>query len=955
MSLYNSGVLSDRQCRTLEACKCEIRSDRLTRQLYATDASLYRVEPAAVAFPATAAEASAATCAAADAGLPVTPRGAGTGLTGGALGDGLVVEMARHTAHIFGLEREAGTVHVGAGVVLDALNAFLVPAGMWFGPDVATSSRATLGGMIGNDSSGARAPVYGTTSDHVVAVEAVFADGSVAWLGGERDQRPDLCAAATRLIEEHAAEIEQRLPAGLVKRWPGYGLDRAQRAPGELTRLVAGSEGTLVTVASAVLRVMPRPRRRDLAVICFGSVDDALSATVELADLDPAAIEHVDRLLFDQTRGQPAYRRARDLLRLDDAPCEAMLLVELFDDDGTRLAAIEDRQLGLRQLVCGSAEERELVWAIRRAGLSLLTGRPGSAKTTTGIEDVCVRPAQLPAYVCELRAILAARGLEASFYGHAAAGLLHVRPVIDLTAADGAAVLAAVADEVSALCHRYRGSFASEHGVGIARTAYLADHLGPELVATTRRVKQLFDPDGRLNPGKIVDTGRYRIDRDLRADGAEPATLPVVPSWGYVDKDHSLLANLAQCNGNGACRKATPTMCPTFDATGEEVMTTRGRANLLRAALEGRLGTQSAALASSEVAAVLAGCLACKACKTECPTGVDMALLKTDLLWARHRLHGVPLADRVIAAADLLGRLGCGAAPLANRLIAWRPLRWLLERLIGLNAERPLPPFAGQRFDRWFDRRSKRPSAGARGQVVLWDDTWTRYHEPRVGHAAVAVLEAAGFEVQRPVGRRCCGRPAASRGLLDQVRIAADHNLALLGRLAPGSSIVFLEPSCWSMFRDEYRQLGITGADEIAARCVTFETFVGDLLTSDPTALELAAGGAPVAVHAHCHQAALDAAPAALALARHVAGGEAHRLASGCCGMAGAFGMMRASDELSRAVAAPLLEQVAALPEGTELVAAGVSCRHQVTQLAGRTPLHPAELVAARLAGGGAA
>lgn len=935
----------------LEGCGCEVRSDRLTRQLYATDASLYRIEPAAVAFPTSAAEVAAATRAAAEAGLPITPRGAGTGLTGGALGDGLVLETARHTGRIFGLDREAGTVHVGAGVVLDALNAHLAPAGLWFGPDVATSSRATLGGMIGNDSSGARAPVYGTTSDHVVAVEAVFADGTVAWLGGERDQRPELRAAAAALVARHADEIERRLPPGLVKRWPGYGLDRARREPGSLPRLVAGSEGTLVTVASAVLRVVPRPRRRDLAVICFAAVDEALAATVELLDLAPAAIEHVDRLLFDQTRGQPAFRRARDLLRLDDEPCEAMLLVELFDDhDGARRAAIAARGLGLRQVACATAEERELVWAIRRAGLSLLTGRPGRAKTATGIEDVCVRPEQLPEYVGELRRILTARGLEASYYGHAASGLLHVRPVIDLTAADGAEVLRGVADEVSALCRRLRGSFAAEHGVGMARTAYLAEHLGPELVAASAEVKRLFDPAGILNPGKIVDTGRYRIDRDLRREDGGPLELPVAPAWGYVDKDRSLAANLLQCNGNGACRKATPTMCPTFVATGEEVMTTRGRANVLRSALEGRLGERAAAVASAEVEAALGGCLACKACKTECPTGVDMALLKADLLWARHRLHGVPLADRLIAAADLLGRIGCVAAPLANRLLASPLVRRLLERVTGLNAERSLPPFARRRFDRWFDRRERSSAAATRGQVVLWDDTWTRYHEPGIGQAAVTVLETAGFEVLRPVGRRCCGRPAASRGLLDRVRAAAGHNLALLAPLAPAAPIVFLEPSCWSMFRDEYRQLGLADADRVAARCVTFEQLLGELLAAEPTALPLAPGGPPVAIHAHCHQAALDAAGAALELARRVTGGGAERLGSGCCGMAGAFGMMRATDGLSRAVAAPLLELVAALPAGTELVAAGTSCRHQLAELAGRRPLHPAELVATRLA-----
>jgi len=938
--------------RAFEGCGCEVRWDRLTRELYATDASLYRVEPSAVAFPADSAEAAAAIRAAGEAGLAVTPRGAGTGLAGGALGEGLVLETARRAVSIGPLDRETSTVRVGAGVVLDHLNRFLEPHGLWFGPDVATSSRATLGGMIANDSSGAHAPVYGTTADHVVALEAVLADGAVAWLGAGRDDLPELRQAADAVVSRHAEEIERRLPPGLVKRWPGYGLDRALRAPGDLSRLVAGSEGTLVAVSSAVLRVVPRPRRRDLVVVCFDSVEDALEAAVELLDLEPAAVEHVDRILLDQTRGNPAYRRARGLLGLDEEPCEAALLVELFDDDGGRAAEIARRDPGVRTVVCGDAEERRMVWEVRRAGLSLLTGRPGPRKATTGIEDVCVRPGQLADYVRALRELLEPRGLEASFYGHAGSGLLHVRPALDLDGEHGPEMLATLADEVSDLCRRFRGSFASEHGVGIARTAHLRDHLGAELTAATAELKRCFDPGGRLNPGKIVDTGRYRIDRDLRPDVAGvPLRLPVAETWAYLETGGGFLTNLRQCNGNGACRKSTPVMCPTFVATGEEIMSTRGRASTIRAALEGRFGEPAAALASDELDAALGPCLACKACKSECPTGVDLALLKSDLLWARHRHRGVPLVDRMIAAADTLGRLGSATAPIANRSLRFRPLRRLMERVLGIDAERPLPSYAGDRFDRWFDRRPARSDA-SRGRVVLWDDTWVRYHEPPIGRAAVRVLEAAGFEVVRPVGRACCGRPAASRGLLDRVQRAAAHNLPLLDRLAPGAPIVFLEPSCFSMFVDEYRQLGVDGADRVASRCTTFERFVVELLDRDPGALPLGAGPSEVAVHAHCHAAALDAADAAVEVARRIPEVRARRLDTGCCGMAGAYGMMREHRELSRKIAAPLLERVASLPPGAELVTAGTSCRHQVEQLAGRLPLHPAELLERALRAG---
>jgi FAD/FMN-containing dehydrogenase/Fe-S oxidoreductase len=936
----------------LEATGCEVRRDDLTRNLYATDASIHQVVPAAVAFPRDAAETASVLSAAAGAGLAVTPRGAGTGLAGGALGDGLVLDLARRTRWIANLDLERRTVRVGAGVVLDQLNAFLKPHGLWFGPDVATSSRATLGGMIANNSSGAHAPVYGTTVDHVVSLEVVLGDGTVSEVGAELDGLPTIRERANALVTARADAIAERLPPGLVKRRPGYGFERYLGATGDLSRLVAGSEGTLAAITAAELRVVPRPTWRGLAVIFFASVEEAMAATVKLLDLGAAAIEHIDRLLFDQTRGRLAFARARALLDLDERPCEAMLVVELFDHVEDGLAEVARRKLGLDTLLITDPNEQELVWSLRRAGLSLLTSRRGPAKPTTGIEDVCVRPEQLPAYVAGLKALLEPLGLEASFYGHAASGELHVRPTLDLHTAEDVAALRRIADGVSELTRRFGGSLAAEHGVGITRTAYLAEHLGPELVELTAEVKRLFDPRGVLNPGKIIDDGRFRIDADLRQGAGTEIRLPFHPQMHFVDRDGAFVANLEQCNGCGSCRKDAPTMCPTFIATGDEAMSTRGRANTIRAALEGRLDDPvGRGVLAAGLEEVLESCLSCKACKAECPSNVDLAQLKADLVHARHRLDGVPLLDRVLAAADLLGRIGTRTAPLANAMLASRPVRWLLELMLGLNADRPLPPFASERFDRWFARREPAPAGAERHQVILWDDTWVRYHEPGIGRAAVALLEAAGFAVRLAEGRACCGRPAASRGLLDEARRLGEHNLALLA--GGDTPIVFLEPSCWSMFVDDYRQLGLAGADAVAERTVLLETFLATELERRPDALSFAASGFDVAIHAHCHAKALADLGAMVELVGKVPGSRARLLDTGCCGMAGAFGMVRAKDRLSRAVARPLLERIDALPAGALLVASGTSCRHQVGQLAGARALHMAELLASALEGHG--
>jgi FAD/FMN-containing dehydrogenase/Fe-S oxidoreductase len=938
------GDLTSSQKRALEASGCDVRTDRLTRVLYAVDASIYRVEPAAVAFPRSEVESARLLLAAAENGVEITPRGAGTGLAGGALGNGLVVDFARHNRRISDLDIDRRTVQVGAGVVLDQLNDELGRQGMWFGPDVATSSRATLGGMIANNSSGAHAPVYGTTADHVVALEVVLVDGTVAVVGHDDDGLPEIRDGADGIVAEYAEAIAERLPEGLVKRWPGYGLDRALCSPGDLTQLLAGSEGTLAGISSAILRVVPRPRNRFLGAVFFDSVIEALQAAAGLADLGAAAIEHLDRAVLDQTAGKRAFAAARALLRLDEVPCEALLLVEFFDDD-TGLAELGRRSLGLRHLEFRDAAEQDLVWSLRRAGLSLLTSRAGPAKPLGFIEDVCVRPDRLPDYAAGLRGILEPLGLEASFYGHAASGELHVRPVLDLHRAEDIEKLRSVADQVSDLCRRFNGSLTAEHGVGLARTEYVDAQLGPELVEAARRIKKLFDPSGVMNPGKIIDNGRFRVDRDLRLGEGSEIVLPFEQAFGWVGRDDGFVANLEQCNGCGGCRKAAPTMCPTFSISGDEALSTRGRANAIRAALEGRFESASP-LTAAELEEVLSSCLSCKACVTECPSNVDLAHLKAELVHARHRREGARWIDRLISGADLLGRAGTLVPGLANAMLGWRPLRRLAERALGLDADAPVPPFARQRFDTWFRRRNT-TAAGNQERVILWDDTWVRYHEPTVGQAAVAVLEAAGLEVVLVGDRVCCGRPAASRGLLDDLRRAAQHNLRVLeGTSEP---IIFLEPSCWSVFVDEYRQLGVAGADEVAARCRLFEEFVDGLFengTLKPTFFELIGD---VAVHGHCHAKALSDPNTVVSLLEHLPGTTPRLLDAGCCGMAGAFGMLSDHRELSHQVAEPLVGAIEALPRDTAVVASGTSCRHQIADLTDVRPLHLAEFLARHL------
>src|SRR5438270_313331 len=839
--------VTDAALHKLQQTGCDVRADRLTRILFATDASIYQIEPQAAAFPRSAREASTIIWAGIDVGLSITPRGAGTSLVGNAIGDGLIVDFSRHNRGISELDLEKRSVRVGAGVVLDQLNAFLKPHGFCFGPDVATSSRATIGGMIANDSSGARVPVYGTTADHVVSQELVMADGSVQQIGPAHETLCTQRDVIANLIAAHASEIAEWMPPGLQKRWSGYALARWLRDPGNLNNMLCGSEGTLAAIFSAELKIVPLPREKGLGLVFFASVAEAMQATVELLELKPSAIEHIDRPLFDQTKGQLHFEPARQLLELDAKPCEAILVVEFYDDVAERLALLAAKRLGLRTTICTKPAEMNLVWMLRKAGLSLLTGRKGAAKPVAFIEDAAVRPAQLPDYVAGLESIMRPLKLEVCYYGHAATGLLHVRPVLDLHTAGDLRKYRQVADEVSALVRQFKGSLAAEHGVGMARTEYMAEQVGDELLGVMRQIKQLFDPKNLFNPGKIFSDGRFKIDNHLRVESEARLRLPFEPTLAFAFKDESFIGNLEQCNGCGGCRKDAPTMCPTFLATGEEYMSTRGRANAIRAALELRF--EDDPLRSSELDAALSNCLSCKACTVECPSNVNLALLKAELTHARYQRDGLPLRERLLSAVDLLGRLGCMMPAVANATLDSPFIRRLMRKTLGLTNKRPLPHYTKRRFDRWFHTReagtprcgvrsAQRADPTNRGHVILWDDTFVRYHEPHIGIAAVRVLEALGFHVSLVKGRKCCGRPAFSQGNLEAAAAMGQHNLDLLRQSETDTPILFLEPSCYSMFIEDYRELKLPGTDAIARRCFLFEQFVDDLLEREPDALQ---------------------------------------------------------------------------------------------------------------------
>jgi Fe-S oxidoreductase/FAD/FMN-containing dehydrogenase len=803
--------------------------------------------------------------------------------------------------------------------------------------------------MIANNSSGSHALVYGTTADHINELEIVLSGGKFAMIGPHRETLPRQRELVADMVHLNSLLIEERFPPGLVKRWPGYGLDRCLREPNNLNHILCGSEGTLAAITAAEIRIVPLPKERGAGLFFFASVAEAMQATVELLDLKPAAIEHIDRVLLDQTKGQLEFQAARDLLELDSMPCESILAVEFFEDVADRLAALEKRKLGIRRKILQTRAEADLVWSLRKAGLSLLTGRKGGAKPVTGIEDTAVRPERLPEYVAGLESLMKKLGLQASYYGHAAAGLLHVRPVIDLHLKEDLKKFRQIAGEVSALVRQFKGSLAGEHGVGIARTEFMAEQVGGEMVNLWREIKASFDPHNLFNPGKIVPDGRFEIDSDLRLRPGQELKLPFKPVLAFAAKDESFIRNLEQCNGCGACLKTTPTMCPTFIVTGEEIMSTRGRANAIRAALELRGMEGSDPLKSAELEMALNNCLSCKACMKECPSNVNLALLKAELLHARIQRDGLSLRERLFSSVDLLGRLGCAQPVLANWFLDSSVMRFFGYKLLGLSSRRKLPHYAKQRFDHWFaEHRSSHPAF--RGRVVLWDDTFVRYYEPNIGLAAVKVLEAAGFQVVLPQGRQCCGRPAFSQGNLDKAIRLGRHNLTLLNQDVDNAPILFLEPSCYSMFAEDYRELNLPNFERVAKRCFLFHEFIEQLLSREPEALKFNRKFEKVILHVHCHIKAMRNPAFIQRLAERLPGRTVALLDTGCCGMAGGFGMFESKYDLSVKVAEPFIRAARDQPYGTIFVTSGTSCRQQILHLTPIRSKHPAELLADAMA-----
>ena len=922
------------------------------RGRYATDASIYQVQPLAVVVPKTIADVQAALALARDGGVPVLARGGGTSQCGQTVNRAIVLDCTKHLRSILSIDADSATVQ--PGIVLAHLNAALKPRGLFFPVDPSTQARCTIGGMAANNSCGAKSIRYGLMADNVRSIDAILADGTAHRFGQLADNLGVMPPAIAILVQRlrtlgaaEADEIAARFPHQL-RRVGGYNIEaltpRARREGREnLARLLVGSEGTLAFSAAIELQLQPLLPRRVVGICQFPTFRAAMEASRHLVALNPEGVELVDRTMIDLGRAIPIYRQTIDRMLLNQP--DSLLLVEFHgQDDAPLLRKLDALDAAMADLGHPGAVVRATdpafqadIAAVREAGLNIMMSMKGDGKPVSFIEDCAVDLADLADYTERLNDVFARHGTKGTWYAHASVGCLHVRPVLNMKHGADVRTMRAVAEECFALVREYKGSHSGEHGDGIARSEFHESMFGPRIVRAFEAVKDAFDPAGTLNPGRIVRAPRMD-DRTLFRYGpdyaADPAFTPVLdwseqPQAAAGGARAGLLAAVEMCNNNGACRSFDAgVMCPSYRITRDEVDLTRGRANTLRLALTGQLGPD--AMAGDDVAAAMALCVSCKACRRECPTGVDMAKMKIEAQAARAARHGIGLRDRLVAFLPRYAPAAAALAPMANLRNRVGALARLGERVVGLSAARKLPEWRRDGFD---DRE-----APAAGDVLLLADTFNRYFEPENLRAALRVLRAAGFTptVASGAGRPlCCGRTYLSAGLVDRARAEARRTLAALAGDRP---VVGLEPSCLLTLRDEFCSL-LPGAESraLADRAL----LLGEFLQRHAPGLALNAAPGTAHVHGHCHQKAFGAFPDALAALRLVPGLTVAPIASSCCGMAGAFGYGAQTQDASRAMAeAGLLPAVRAAAPGDLIVADGTSCRHQIADLSGRRAIH---------------
>ncbi|MDA7946709.1 MAG: FAD-binding protein [Hyphomicrobiaceae bacterium] len=959
------------EARLRDAIEGEVLFDAFSRGRYATDASIYQVMPFGVVVPKTDADLAAIIEIAHEEGLALLPRGGATSQSGQTVGEALVVDFTKYLRNILAVDPEARTCTVQPGIVLDQLNAQLKQHGLWFPVDVSTASRATIGGMTGNNSCGTRSIRYGIMRDNVTAIDATLADGTQARFGEvprslDRLNAPspalELMRDLITLGRKKKTQINKAFPA-VSRRVGGYLLDTLVRdgnEPLNLAGILIGSEGTLAVSRAIDLKLSPLPKNKALGVCHFPTFRKAMEAAQHIVELGPTAVELVDRTLLDLARDIPMFKATVN--RFVRGEPEALLFTEFAEDNQVenlrRLKELDElmRDLGHKNAVVEAvgADFQKAIWEVRKSGLNIMMSMKSEGKPVSFIEDCAVPLEHLADYTERLTEVFEKHGTKGTWYAHASVGCLHVRPVLNLKLEKDADTMRDIAEEAFEMVREYKGAHSGEHGDGLVRSEFHETMYGKKTVDLFEQVKDLFDPQGHMNPGKIVRAPkmndrtlfRYKPDYKIRE-------MKTGLDWSdWTGAGNGFQGAIEMCNNNGACRKFDAgVMCPSYRVTRDEKDVTRGRANTLRLAISGQLGAD--ALTSPDMQETMKHCVSCKACRRECPTGVDMAKMKIEVQRANIERHGLSLHDKLVAYLPQTARIASRLPWAFNLRNSLPGMAKAMERMTGFTAKRVLPRW---RFDA-FRRRGPFGDEGGR-EVVLFADTFNRYFEPDNVRAAIRVLTASGARVHIAAGTSsrplCCGRTYLTAGLIERARAEASRFLdAVKPHLDAGRPVIGLEPSCLFTLKDEFPSL-LPGAEteRLAESAVLLEEYLMNEKKARRLKLELKPQTDPILLHGHCHQksfAAMDAVVGALEL---IPEANVETVQSSCCGMAGSYGYATDTYDMSMAMGElSLLPAVRTAQENTVLAADGFSCRHQIADGTGREARHVARILDQALAG----
>lgn len=952
----------------------ELFFDTTIRTLYATDASAYREMPLAVAIPRSKADLSELIRFANTNKTSLIPRTAGTSLAGQVVGSGIIVDVSKHFTQILELNTEGKWVRVQPGVIRDELNLFLKPHGLLFGPETSTANRAMIGGMVGNNSCGSNSVVYRSTREHLLEVNALLSDGSeVVFKALSTDEFHAKCESDSlegRIYKhtrsllgnyDNQVEIKKEFPKKSVERRnTGYAIDLlVETAPFEaggpdfnFCSLIAGSEGTLALITEIKLNLIPLPPKESgLLCVHFNSIDESLRANLIGLKYHPRASELIDHYILECTKGNIEQSKNRFFVQGDPG---AILVIEFAADTREAILAITQQvEAEMRAAGLGYhfpvlfGEDTRKIWTLRKAGLGLLGNLPGDEKAVPVIEDTAVDVNDLPAYIREFNEILAKRGLHSVHYAHAGSGEIHLRPIINLKTEEGNRLFRTIAEDVATLVKKYQGSLSGEHGDGRLRGEFIRQMVGEKNYGLLQEIKRNWDPENIFNPNKIVDTPP--MNTMLRYEPGQ-----FTPEFKTLFRFHQqdILQHAEQCNGSGDCRKthlSGGTMCPSFMATRNEKDTTRARANILREFL-----THSDKLNRfdhKEIYEVMDLCLSCKACKSECPSNVDMAKLKAEFLQQYYDANGVPFRSRLIANFSASAKLGSIMPSVYNFFVSNKITGSLIKTMSGFHVKRSMPSLSAITLQKWYANHRKNVSVTGNKKLYLFCDEFTNYNDSHIGQKAILLLEKLGYEVVIPEHLES-GRTWLSKGLVRDAQKIINRNIALLSPIVSASTpLVGIEPSAILTFRDEYPDLAsdeqLEAAQELSKQVFTIDEFLAnEIKKGNITAASFTNEKKLIKLHGHCQQKSISSVAFSSALLSLPANYTVETIPSGCCGMAGSFGFEKEHYELSMQIGEMVLFPTVRKQETDTLIAApGTSCRHQVKDGTGRKALHPVEIL----------